>query len=317
MMKAPAFWYQPDNPLGRLLAPLGIVYRLGALVRRLGARPYQAKVPVICVGNIVAGGSGKTPTALAIAALLKDAGHKPAFVTRGYGGRLQGVLRVDRSVHSARDVGDEALLLARGAPTWVGRDRVAAIRAAEDYASHIILDDGLQNPHLALSFTFLVIDGAVGFGNEHIIPAGPLRETFAHARPRVQAAIIIGEDTHNLAARFTVPVIRATLSPVLPEDFPRHDRFFAFAGIGRPEKFYATCRAAGLNLIGTRDFSDHHIFTFDELKSLWHSASANGTRLLTTEKDFVRLSGDFRSQVLPLPIKLVADEKLAMLVAAL
>lgn len=300
-MKAPKFWYQSTGPMARALLPLGCVYFVGAKVRSLLAWPYKADVPVICVGNVVAGGSGKTPTALAIAALLQKKGQKPAFVTRGYGGKQRGPLKVDTAHHGSVEVGDEALLLARQAPTWIGRNRVKAIRKAEKFASHIILDDGLQNPHIKPDISLLVIDAAVGIGNRQIIPAGPLREPLKQALKRVVAVVVIGE---GRVEGFDKPVIRAVLKPVLPPQFPRDAKFLAFAGIGRPEKFYDVCRKAGLNLVATEDFADHHRFRKRELEKLERKAQSLGAKLLTTDKDHVRLPDNFKKRVLTVPVQL-------------
>ena len=306
-MKAPRFWYRKHSILGYLLSPLGGIFAIGGMFRSVFAHPYKAGIPVICVGNIVAGGSGKTPTALAIAKLLIDEGHKPVFVTRGYGGTEKGPLKVIIAQHTAKQVGDEALLLARGAPTWIGRDRIAAIKMAEQQGTHIILDDGLQNPNIKPDITLLVVDGPAGFGNEQFIPAGPLRERLKHALPRLDAVVMIGEDKHHIAARVNIPVISAKLEPIMPVNLMQDSKYLAFAGIARPEKFYDTCRGLGLNIVGTRDFSDHHIFTMKELRSLWQHAASNNARLITTEKDFVRLNSDFRDLVVALPVKLGLD----------
>ena len=366
-MKAPAFWYGPDCFQARLLAPLGLVYRAAGLLRRAVATPYRASVPVICIGNVVAGGAGKTPTALALADLLKRQGANPAFVSRGYGGTEAGPLRVDLSHHTAEQVGDEALLLAVKAPCWIGHDRAAAVRAAEPHASHIILDDGLQNPSVAPSLSLLVIDGETGLGNGRLIPAGPLRETLADALGRVDAIVLIGEDqqgiksliqgqkdqngassppllsqgqapagiqrdpgldpgehmTHTarrrgpLDSRFrgndTVLLLHASLQPRLPDDFPRRRDYFAFAGIGRPEKFYASCRLAGLNIVSTLDFPDHHPFSAKELADLAEHARVRKEKLITTAKDWARLPADFRTQVEVLPVELVFEDEAALM----
>jgi tetraacyldisaccharide 4'-kinase len=303
-MKAPSFWYRAEGFEARLLAPLEHFFRAGAALRRFFANPYQAKAPVICIGNVVAGGAGKTPTALALAALLQKQGHRPVFVTRGYGGAERGPLRVDSARHSAADVGDEALLLARQAPVWIGRDRAAAIREAEKTASHVILDDGLQNPNIKPDVSLLVMDGAAGLGNGHMIPAGPLREPFADALRRVDAVLVVGQGLEQASASFGKPVLRASLQPAIPDDFPREAKFLAFAGIGRPEKFYALCRKEGLTLAATKDFADHHPFTQAELQSLARKAETLGARLLTTEKDFARLPAAVRARVLTFPIQL-------------
>ena len=309
-MKTPKFWYQPEGRIARFLAPLGKLYYLGARIRRMITQGYQSGVPVICIGNVVAGGAGKTPTALAIAAMLQTKGHKVAFVTRGYGGSQHGPLRVDPAHHGIEDVGDEALLLARQAPVWIGRNRAKAIREAEKFASFIILDDGLQNPSIRPHKSLLVMDGAVGIGNGHMIPAGPLREPLADALQRVAAVVIIG-DNGKIAFQ-DKPVIHAQLKPAIPANFPRNDTFMAFAGIGRPEKFYALCRKAGLNLIATEDFADHHRFSSRELDKLEIKARGLGAKLLTTEKDFVRLPPYIRPRVLTFPVRLEFEDVAAV-----
>ena len=244
-MRAPRFWYPKNkNPLDRAaavcLSPLSYIFQAGAKVRKAFADPYLSRVPVVCVGNAVAGGAGKTPTALAIAEMLKRAGHSPCFVTRGYGGSGE-LTCVDASRHSAFDVGDEALLLASSAPTWAARDRALAVQHAERQGSYIIMDDGLQNPHVTPSKSVLVIDGEVGIGNGRIIPAGPLREPFDVALEKADIVIVIGSrDRQNLTAKAKVPVFYAKLKPILPPGFPMKCRFVAFAGIARPEKFFAT-----------------------------------------------------------------------------
>lgn len=303
-MKAPRFWSQPHSLLASLLAPVGYGYQLAGNLRRTMARPYRASVPVICIGNITAGGSGKTPTAIAIAKLLLDQGHKPVFVSRGYGGSAQGPLRVDPAHHDFRVVGDEALLLARHAPCWIGRDRAAAVKAAEAEATHIILDDGLQNPTVQIDHNLLVVDGAAGFGNGRLIPAGPLRETLANALPRLQGCVIIGQDLHNITHQLTIPVYPAELIPSFPDNLPRNAKFMAFAGIGRPDKFYATCRAAGLDTVMTRDFPDHHVFTDTELADLTKTTQRQNLMLITTEKDWVRLPSEMQQLVVVLPVAL-------------
>jgi len=313
-MKTPRFWYRPPDVLSRLLAPAGQAYRAAGLLRRKLVAPYRAAVPVICVGNVVAGGAGKTPVALAIAAVLKRLGRKPVFVSRGYGGAESGPLPVDPGKHTAREVGDEALLLASVAPCWIGRDRTAAVRAAEREATHIILDDGLQNPAVAHSLSLLVIDGETGVGNGELIPAGPLRETLADALKRVDAVIMIGDDrsgifSHLSSAGKTLPVLRSFLRPCLPEGFPRGGKFFAFAGIARPEKFYATCREAGLDVVRTRDFPDHHMFRAEELAELAGQARRGNLNLITTEKDAQRIPREFRSQISVLPVEISFEEE--------
>lgn len=305
-MKTPTFWYKPAGLTALLLQPVATIYRAVSSLRGLFIVPYRAQLPLICLGNIVAGGAGKTPSALALAELLKQQGAKPVFVTRGYGGRERGPVLVDLTRHTARDVGDEALLLARAAPVWVGRDRPAAIRAAEQQGgTHILLDDGLQNPSILPDIAFLVIDGDSGLGNGCLIPAGPLRESLDAAIRRITAVILVGaRDEQRIADRVQCPVFRAAWQAHLPDDFPRTQKFFAFAGIGRPEKFYQTARASGLDLVGTENFPDHYEFSRDDLDKLQHRAAAMNAELLTTEKDWVRLPENWQKEIRPFPVKL-------------
>lgn len=314
-MKTPAFWYRKKGIKSFLLAPLGQFYRIGGLLRRAFAHPYKAKVPVICIGNIVAGGAGKTPTCLALKKLLSK--HDPqariVFVTRGYGGQEKGPLRVDPAKHTAQDVGDEALLLANAGPCWVGSDRAAAIREAEKEATLILMDDGMQNPHVAPDMTLLVVDGAVGLGNGQLIPAGPLRETLNDAFPRIDQIVMIGEDAHHIAACLGKPLCRGNLRPGLSTSFLNHPKVLAFAGIGRPEKFYTSCREAGLNVLATQDFPDHYAYTESDLAALAEKANRQGLRLITTTKDYVRVPKAFRDAVGVLEVELVFEEESALI----
>ncbi len=196
-MRQPEFW-RHDGAVAKILTPLGWAFHGAGRIRRWAARPYCAPIPVICVGNLVAGGAGKTPVAMAIADMLLAARRKPHFLTRGFGGGLAGPVRVDRSGHDAGAVGDEALLLADMAPCWVARDRADGARAAVDAGAEIIvMDDGFQNPQPAKDLSLIVIDGGVGFGNRRVIPAGPLRENLAAGIRRADAAILIGLDTSD------------------------------------------------------------------------------------------------------------------------
>ena len=242
--------------VGGLLAPLGIAWDAASRLRRAVARPYRAPVPVICVGNLVAGGSGKTPVVLALAASIATTGLTIAVVTRGYGGRLGGPLRVDPAEHDADAVGDEALLIAGSAPCWVSRDRAAGVReAVATGAGAILLDDGFQNPSVAKDLSLVVVDSEYGFGNGRVMPAGPLREPVAPGLARADAIVLIGDAPapRELGA-VSCPTLRAALEPVNGERFAGA-RLAAFAGIGRPDKFFATLRRLGANLIATQSFA--------------------------------------------------------------
>lgn len=234
-MKTPAFWSEP-NFLSRLLKPLGTVYAFATRLRIGLGRPCKIGRPVVCIGNLTAGGTGKTPVAVAVAGLLQQAGKNPFFVSRGYGGTLKNIM-VDKEKHTASEVGDEPLLLARRAPVIVNPDRVAgAQKALRSGAEVIVMDDGFQNPGLYKDLSFLVFDGGFGIGNGLSVPAGPLRENFAAGLKRAHAAIILGEDKHNLSAKIAgIPIFRGSVVPVRPE--VSNTDAVAFAGIGRPEKF--------------------------------------------------------------------------------
>ncbi|NBX74716.1 MAG: tetraacyldisaccharide 4'-kinase [Alphaproteobacteria bacterium] len=306
-MKAPDFWHHPHQLLSLLLQPVVALYQWGYRLRRQLATPYRAVVPVICVGNIVAGGSGKTPVGLSLARMLQQQGFRPVFVTRGYGGSAVGPLRVDVTRHDATAVGDEALLLADVAPTWVGKNKAATVEAAAADGTHIILDDGLQNPTVAHDLALLVIDSDYGFGNGQLFPAGPMRERLASAMARVQGVVLIGEaDGPELKNFQHVPVLRGNLISQLPLGHHQGDCYIAFAGIGRPEKFFGKLREMGLTLLATRSFADHHVFSRQELAALQNMATSKNAKLITTRKDYVRLPPELREGVRVLDISFTA-----------
>jgi tetraacyldisaccharide 4'-kinase len=303
-VRAPEFW-QNDGAAARLLDPVGRLYGLAGTFRRRFATQARASVPVICIGNLTVGGAGKTPTAIAIAKLLQDEGGRPHFLTRGYGGRECGPLRVRGETHSAAKVGDEPLLLARVAPTWVSADRAkGAARAAEAGATHIVMDDGLQNPYLAKDLTFLVIDGAVGFGNRRLLPAGPLRESVDQALSRIDAAIVIGADQTLLGELLPADLLTlaADLRPAPDAGVFDGQRVLAFAGIGRPEKFFQTLEELGAKLVETRSFPDHHPYSAMEIGAILDQARQFDAAPVTTEKDHVRLPANLKKAVEKLAI---------------
>ncbi len=308
-MTPPRFWgHDGGRLLPALLAPLGEVTR-ALTARRVARAGWTASVPVICVGNATAGGAGKTTVALDLGARLVARGIAVHFLTRGHGGGTPGPLRVGTDEWA--NVGDEARLLAAVAPTWVARDRAAGARAALAAGARLLLmDDGLQNPTLADKIGLLVMDGPAGFGNGRLIPAGPLREPVAAAAARCRAAVLIGPDEAGALACLPpgLPVLRARLRPA-PAVPLAGRRVLAFAGIGRPGKFYASLAETGAEIVARQDFPDHHRFRGHELRRLLRQAEALQAALVTTPKDSVRLPPPMRPLVTVVGVTLEwADE---------
>lgn len=299
-LSAPGFWWRTrPSLLARLLAPVSWIY--GTISARRMQRPPQARpaLPVVCVGNFVAGGSGKTPMALALRTLLLDAGWHPVFLTRGYGGtlgnRAGGPVAVDLARHTAAEVGDEALLLAEAGPTVVSADRVAGARHAETLGDILIMDDGFQNPALEKTLSLVLVDAETGNGNGLCHPAGPLRAPLRAQLPRADALVVVGTGTgaHGIVARahsLGIPVFEAAIRPDSASGLSGR-RVLAFAGIGRPEKVFASLRAAGAEVIATRAFGDHHVLSDGEAGSLLAEAEAGDLLPVTTTKDRARLTG--------------------------
>ncbi len=311
-MMAPDFWWNPPERPGwqaRLLAPLALLWRAGAWWRGRNATPYRAPVPVICVGNLTAGGAGKTPMVAALVSRLLAEGRAPHVISRGHGGRLVGPHRVDPGGDSHGDVGDEALLLAAFAPVWVARDRAAAARvAAEAGAELILMDDGFQNPSVAKDASILMVDAGQGFGNGRLIPAGPLRETVTAGLARADLVVLVGSPAEGAAAVARWPGLAGAVPAAL---VPRKtglslagEKVLAFAGIGRPEKFFATLRVMGAELVGAIPFADHCDYPPAVLRRLHRVARSTGAMLVTTEKDAARLPGAFRPEVVVVQVVL-------------
>jgi tetraacyldisaccharide 4'-kinase len=304
-MRAPEFWTGRSTGariVGALLSPFGHLY--GAQTRRAArrARPVRTQALVICVGNLTAGGAGKTPVALCLAEVLKERGRRVFFLTRGYGGRLTGPLRVEPTLHTAAEVGDEALLLALSAPTIVARDRAeGALMADRLGAEVIIMDDGFQNFGLLKDLSLVVVDGAAAFGNGRVIPAGPLREPVREGLGRADAVILMGAGKPDLQS-FDGPVLRAEIEPASPESL-RGREVVAFAGIGRPEKFFASLETMGAAVKAAKAFGDHHLYSAGALRQLRRSAKRHDALLVTTEKDYVRIPAAERQGIVPVPVR--------------
>ena len=322
-MREPAFWWREPGLMSGLLAPSAAIY--GAIAARRMRRPGQhARAKVVCIGNLTVGGAGKTPTAIAAARLLRDAGANPAFLTRGYGGRLTGPVVV-APTHNAADVGDEPLLLARVAPTVVARDRVAgAAVAGEAGANTIVMDDGFQNSSLDKDLSVLVVDGRRGIGNGEVFPAGPLRAPLEAQLARAQAVLVVGEarwSAHGAIAAAQARGLPLLTGRLVPDPAAvaalAGTRVLAFAGIADPDKLFATLRDAGIAVEATQRFADHHRFSATEAKGLIAKAEQSRLTLVTTEKDLARMTGDpaltqLAAQCKMLPVTLELDKANAM-----
>jgi tetraacyldisaccharide 4'-kinase len=323
-MREPAFWYRRPSLASRLLFPLAAGYGLIA-ARRFAGKGIDAGIPVLCVGNYHVGGAGKTPAVLALVELLRDAGEAPIVLSRGYGGRLRGPVKVDPDRHAAADVGDEPLMMARHVPVVVARDRVeGAALARSQGPSVILMDDGFQNPAIAKDASLIVIDGERGLGNGCVFPAGPLRAPLPPQLARTDALLIVGDGNASAAVAAAVTalgglVLRARLVPSEASVAGlRGKRVLAFAGIGDPQRFFRTLRASGIEVAAEKAFADHHPFLQNEIEALAAVAKRDGLTLVTTEKDFTRLrrGGEVMPaarDIVPFAVKLQFDDEAKLL----
>lgn len=312
-MRAPEFWRGHDHTARlalALLSPVAWAYGASIAWKAVHTQPYRSSIKVICVGNITAGGSGKTPVAVAIVEMLRARAMNPFILTRGYGGRETRPLLVDVGRHTASAVGDEALMMARVNHVIVSRDRAAGARLAEQQgADVIVMDDGHQNFSLAKDLSLVVVDSATGFGNGRVLPAGPLREPVSQGLARADAIIAVGNEPFE--PEFAGPLVRAQLTTANSIGV-NGQKVFAFAGIGRPQKFFKSLRSVGANIVETRSFADHHSYTADEIARLKASARAKDALLVTTEKDFARLTTEDRDGIRTLPVRAAFENQAAL-----
>ncbi len=311
-MKTPFFWYQPYGFLSALLWPLGWIYGKGGKILRTLRKQTRFPVPLLSVGNIVCGGAGKTPTAIALAHLLQRRGVNVHFVTRGYGGLKKGPLKVDLSSHTSSDVGDEPLLLAKHAPTWVAKERSHGVQKAIEKGAHlIILDDGHQTTRLYKDLSFVVVDFLQGFGNGCVMPAGPLRESLAEGLERAEALIGIGEGEiypkipgfSNVRGISSSQIFFKARSLPSPLALPSN-RVVAFCGIGFPQKFYKTLRDLEVDIVAAVDFPDHYRYKEEDLIQLHKLTKDHQAVLVTTRKDFVKIPPSWQGHLHVLDINI-------------
>ena len=295
MKTAPDFWWKPGLTLwSALLSPIAWIYGLVSGRRMLEKTKSKAKLPVICVGNFVVGGTGKTPFALRLAEMLEVEGYRPGFLLRGYGGSVGGPLLVDIETHNAASVGDEALLLAPSGPTVVAADRSAGAELLETQDIDIIvMDDGFQNPSLSKDLSLVLVDCAIGLGNGKCIPAGPLRAPVKKQILKADCLVLVGEGERaepviHLAGRKGLPILHAKLVPERNENLVDKG-LYAFAGIGHPEKFFKSLNALGLDVVRTKSFADHHEYTETDIRTLLSEAEDDELQLVTTTKDMARI----------------------------
>lgn len=325
-LRAPDFWWRRGHPAGLALAPVGALYGLAA-GHRLGRPGARVDVPVVCVGNLVVGGAGKTPTALEIAGICRKMGLNPGFLTRGYRGRERGPLVVTLGVQTVHDVGDEALLLAQYAPTVVSVDRPAGAKLLASLgADVVVMDDGFQNTALEKDLSIVVVDSDRGIGNGLVLPAGPLRAPLAAQIRRADALLVLGGGQAakgvRLAARAGLPILRGHTEPIRRRGLKRKP-YLAFAGIGDPSKFRASLEAAGATVGLMMEFPDHHLFTHEECATILREAKLRNLVPITTEKDRVRLnmSGEAAAELaaatetFPVRVRFEEPKRIAALIA--
>lgn len=320
-MAEPHFWQSRRHPLGWALMPFSWLYQALEAANRKWTHSQHPGKPVICVGNLTAGGAGKTPTVQWLAAQLSAQNMRPAILSRGYGGQKKGPLKVDPRTHTARDVGDEPLMLAQDWPVYICADRMQSLRlAVQDGADVLIKDDGFQNPAMAHHFNLIVVDGASGLGNQRLLPSGPMRQPLAVALEKIDALLVLGEARHESVAllmdaveAFDKPVFHAHIRATQKGE----GRVHGFCGIAKPEKFRASLTAQGYEIAGFTAFGDHYEFTDADAAKLL----AQGETLITTQKDMARLKGAapdtprgrLAAQAQILPIRLEVENQDALM----
>ncbi len=305
--KTPDFWYKNNSLITKTLSPLSFIYNAIHKANTKIQKENSVDIPVICIGNLIAGGSGKTPTAIAIHKLIKDYKIKenPSFLTRGYGAKNPETRFI--SVHEpTHDTGDEPRLLLKHCKTIISKNRyTGAMLAQKEGHDVIIMDDGLQNKTLKKDISFLVIDGKFGFGNRKTIPAGPLREPVKTGLHAVDAVILIGEDTHNLNKQIppNIPIFNASIKADTT-NLNTSESYIAFCGLAHPKKFFNTLNRERFKISKTYEFADHHHYKNAEIENLLNEAQENGAKLITTEKDMMRIAPEYSNIISTLPISI-------------
>ena len=316
MLKAPKFWYYKyDTFYSQILFPLSILFRFGTALRKFFSKERKSPIPTICIGNIVVGGAGKTPVSLKISKLLIKAGYNPHFITKGYAGIVSDCTLVE-NWHSPITVGDESLLLSKVAPTWIGKNRIrSSYLAKENNADCLIMDDGFQNPSIHKDFSIVIIDGEQEFGNQKVLPAGPLREKIQTGLSRANIAVVIGdmsEELINIMPK-NITVFNAKFEIDKNNEIFKGKNITAFAGIAYPDKFYDSLDEQGAKIVKKISYPDHYIYTENDMLSLAETANKTKSILVSTKKDYVRIPKSYRSLVNTLDGEIIfKDEELVV-----
>ena len=312
MLKAPKFWYKKkDTYLSILLYPLSLLFRFGTKVRNLISNKKKSNVPIICIGNIVVGGAGKTPVSLKIGKMLLNAGYNPHFLSKGYAGLVKNSTLVE-SWHSPKSVGDESILLSEVAPTWVGENRNNSAELAEKNGGDcLIMDDGFQNPTIQKNFSIVVINASQEFGNKRVMPAGPLRESINRGLSRTNLVIVIGNASNTLRKTIPtqIPIIEAKFQINKETKIFKGQKITAFAGIAYPEKFFYSLEEQGAKIVKEIVYPDHHIYDENDLLNLAETANKTQSILVSTRKDYVRIPKSYRSLVNTLDGEIVFENE--------
>ena len=311
MLKAPKFWYKEnESNFSKTLYPASLLYRFGTKLYNIFNKKIESDLPVICIGNLVVGGAGKTPVALKVGKILKELGFNPHFLSRGYAGKIKANIKIIDG-HSADKVGDESLILAEVAPTWIGSNRIISCHLAKkNGADCVIMDDGFQNPTIKKDFSIIVIDGKQGFGNKKVLPSGPLRESIDSGLKRANVIMVVGKDNLNIKKLLpkSIPCFNAIFDVSKNKEIFKGKNVTAFAGIAYPTKFFDTLDQQGAKILKKINFPDHYIYNENDLLKLIEIANNNQSILVTTKKDYIRIPNNYRTIVHKLDGEIIIKE---------
>tara|TARA_B100002052_G_C15863093_1_gene591066 strand:+ start:907 stop:1884 length:978 start_codon:yes stop_codon:yes gene_type:complete len=304
-MKTPKFWYSKNSIISILLRPISFLWVLGSILRKKKSYNFN-NIKIIKVGNVVAGGSGKTPTVVSIVKKLANSKYQVHVISRGYKGSIKKSTLVNTDIHSYKEVGDESIILSKIAPTWIGNNRIESIKNAQKMGAKIVvLDDGIQDTSIKGDLNLLVFNGLQGLGNGKIIPAGPLREKLSDSIKKCHLSIIIDEDINNIANKLNnlLPIIKAKIN--IESEYLnnfKNKNVVAFCGLGFPEKFFKTIKEIGCNIRYKKSFPDHYQYKEKDLKELIDIAIKYNSLLITTEKDHIKILKKYRNRIYYFPI---------------